>query len=66
MTAVDANTGAQYYDPFDYDIDANAREIWRRFGYVDDGLVRFVTSRECTTFGGCVQRPKYSQALGGK
>jgi cytochrome P450 len=30
MTATDGNTGNLYYDPFDYDVDANAQTIWRR------------------------------------
>jgi cytochrome P450 len=30
MTASEGNTRNLYYDPFDYDVDANAQRIWRR------------------------------------
>ena len=30
MTAIDGNTENLYYDPFDYEVDANAQAIWKR------------------------------------
>jgi cytochrome P450 len=69
MTAFDGNTENLYYDPFDYDVDANAQEIWWRLRdeaplYWNDRHEFFALSRYDDVLRAMVDTNTFSSAHG--